>query len=599
MPNRNHPPDVHPTVDIEIKPSPSFSSGTVVAFTAKLDWSGHPDPDKVRHVQPKHYKWRVRDSWGADAGVLDPQFERNSTARWRSDGVPAGSYVVEVTVEGLFEEEDLERKWHAHREKEFDVRKASYGPPDEMPVRLRRSGVARTEDIVLWTLIRKGAEAISFDNYSKFISSIICGDGESVHDKRVRSLALPFPGVEGYSLLKTATEVFLMTHCGVTLDKLKLSEWLQDTSIRLDDTITPDQAELLVHRYLREINLPEDPKHFTIPYLDLIRQRLPEVGIRPAIGSALQGANCFGILIEKLTRPCLIELIWSYWLEEGMLVQAMNAISLRFQNRKTSEPNEVMSRLDIDPLRPMGNLLWGYIQDEQHRLSVLRRAYEYDHQYGITLIGRALHQFRPADTRSRFLEAFHNLLHLTAVFYTQDDDTTVIADGFPLLNTLREVHLILAEGAHNQFGDLPSTARQEMLMQQWLLARPEMREFLGGRIMVPYPEPWMDRVDTVKRMFSWTDTTVTHFHELAIYGERLLLSIRYGNWSDINASAAQAANWARFWRAEVQGYLHGYRAATGVDLAPSEALYLNAAQGRGIQPSALLRKRLTMQNQPR
>ena len=57
----------------------------------------------------------------------------------------------------------------------------------------------------------------------------------------------------------------------------------------------------------------------------------------------------------------------------------------------------------------------------------------------------------------------------------------MIADGFPLLNALKEVHLLLAEGAHNQFGDLPWTARVEMLIQQWLLARPEMREFLQGR----------------------------------------------------------------------------------------------------------------------
>ena len=46
---------------------------------------------------------------------------------------------------------------------------------------------------------------------------------------------------------------------------------------------------------------------------------------------------------------------------------------------------------------------------------------------------------------------------------------------------------MLAQGAHNQFGDLPSTARQEMLMQQWLLARPEFREFLPTRIMVAVP----------------------------------------------------------------------------------------------------------------
>ena len=116
-------------------------------------------------------------------------------------------------------------------------------------------------------------------------------------------------------------------------------------------------------------------------------------------------------------------------------------------------------------------------------------------------------------------------------FYKRDDDTTVIADGFPVLNALKEVHLILAQGAHNQFGDLPSTARIEMLMQQWILARPEFREFLPTRIMVAYPEPWMDRVDAMKKLQGWTDTSVLHFRNLAIFGEQVLLSIRYGAWS--------------------------------------------------------------------
>ena len=143
-----------------------------------------------------------------------------------------------------------------------------------------------------------------------------------------------------------------------------------------------------------------------------------------------------------------------------------------------------------------------------------------------------MQNFRPADTRSKFLEAFHHLLRLCTVFFKQDDDTTVKADAFPVLNALKEVHLILSQGAHNQFGDLPSTARIEMLMQQWLLARPEFREFLPTRIMVAYPEPWMDRVDAMKKLQGWTDTSVLHFRNLGVFGEQLLLSIRCGHWSD-------------------------------------------------------------------
>ena len=50
--------------------------------------------------------------------------------------------------------------------------------------------------------------------------------------------------------------------------------------------------------------------------------------------------------------------------------------------------------------------------------------------------GRA-RDLRPADSRSQFLEAFHNLLHLASIFYKEDDDTTVIADAFPVLNALK------------------------------------------------------------------------------------------------------------------------------------------------------------------
>jgi hypothetical protein len=267
-------------------------------------------------------------------------------------------------------------------------------------------------------------------------------------------------------------------------------------------------------------------------------------------------------------------------------VQTLNAIAWRFQNRRNpSTPNDPLAALEIDPLRPLNNLLWGYIQDEQHRLGVMRRAYEYDHHYGLPLAGHAIPRVRGADSRSRFVDAFHNLLYLCSIFYMQDDDTTVIADGFPVLNALKEVHLLLTQGADNQYGDLPWTARQEMLMQQWLIGRPEMREFLPGRIMVAYPEPWMDRVEAMKTLQCWTDTSIMHFHTLGEFGEQLLLGIRFGAWTKVN-EPDHAANWARYWRAEVQGYVHSYRAATGVDLT---------ARVNATVPAALLRRRMARQ----
>jgi hypothetical protein len=162
-----------------------------------------------------------------------------------------------------------------------------------------------------------------------------------------------------------------------------------------------------------------------------------------------------------------------------------------------------------------------------------------------------------------------------------------------VLNAVKETHYLLAQGAHNQFGDLPSTARQEMLMQMYLLARPEMREFLGGRIMVPYPEAWMDRVDTVKTLQGWTDTSVVHFHDLAVFGEQILLSIRWHNWSQVN-DPKQAHAWARYWRSQIQGYMHGYRAVTGIDLT-ADVTDAQQIGERYLPPSVHLRNRLAAQ----
>ena len=62
------------------------------------------------------------------------------------------------------------------------------------------------------------------------------------------------------------------------------------------------------------------------------------------------------------------------------------------------------------------------------------------------------------------------------------------------------------------------------------------------------------RVDSMKKLQGWTDTTITHFHELAVTGERILLSIRYGDWVDIENIEDQAKNWARSWKPEIQRY---------------------------------------------
>jgi hypothetical protein len=474
------------------------------------------------------------------------------------------------------------------------------GGGQPLKVVLQRPATIQTLDQALWPAIRHHTEMIGFNRYSQFIDRVLCvgtdQDGlasppspsaldlgaPTLDERRNDLINRPtIHGVDAYELLRTATEVFLILECGIGIRHGDLLIVAEEES-RLGAPITLPEITARLQQYLGSTS--------ALPYLTRIVDAL--FGLDPATREQ-KLPYCEGILRNRFSCPSLIELIWSYWHEEGMLVQTLNAIALRFQNRHRGGDRDPLAHLEIDPLRPLNNLFWGYIQSEYKRISVPRRAYEYDHHYGLSLYGKAVPAMRTADSRSKFLEAYHNLLYRTSVFYQEDADTTVIADGFPLLVALREVHLLLAEGAHNQFGDLPWTARVEMLIEQWLLARPEIREFLRGRAMVPYKEGWMSQVDTMKRLQGWTDTTITHFSDLGVWGEQIVLSIRYGDWIDVN-DQEQAKNWARYWRPEVQGYIHAYRAVTGVDLSV-ETVGTEKGSARYLQPSVHLRNRLVEQ----
>jgi hypothetical protein len=495
------------------------------------------------------------------------------------------------------------------------------------PVGLLRSQRGATPEILLWEVIQRSCEALSFRNYKAFMDYILCWDVEDLlkldpreqelitgpkrhqyirlkgdrhgDDRRPGLRYLPFNDTDAYRLLKVATEAFVIVNCGVGLT----SDFINDATYRslLDQLELTDTsggtAEDWWSQYLIQVNGTDG---YIVPYLEIIRNKLPDLPIKTRLFSDAappidpeeieEGDRCYGILMEKLFQPCLIELIWSYWHEQGLLVQTMNALTRRFQNIRGPAERDPLAMVEIDPIRPLNNLMWGMVQDEQHLLSVRRRFSEYDHAYGLTGEGEALRGLRTADSRSNFLEAFHTLLNLASAFYRQDNDTTVIADAYPLLTGLRNLHMVLSEGAHNQYGDLPTTARIEMLMQQWLLARPEFREILPSRLMVAFPEPWMERVDAMKRLQGWGETSVMHFRELAVHGEQLLLSVRFTRWSEIDDSDLAGA-WARRFRNQVQGYIQAYRTVTGVDLA-AEAATVQQRELTVAQPSKLLAERM-------
>jgi hypothetical protein len=459
----------------------------------------------------------------------------------------------------------------------FEVAPRPFAAGDEVSVSLRRASAPSTSDQALWVAIRNATNALGFLNYSRFIEAVLCDRPDEAFNrlegrglghklrKVKRRTALPFPNVDRYRLLKAATEVFMMTHCGVDLGDFSGVD-LGEESRRLNRPVDRDDLSDQMRDYLERVPGGEGEFLDVLPYLGLIRLQLRDVAVVDDDDDD-EAQVCFGILAEKLTHPCFLELINSYWLDEGRLVQTLNAVLWRFQNRASApRGRDPLANVNVDPLRPLSSLLWGTVQDQQHRLTTVRRAYEYDHEYGLVLGTKPGPPVWGADPRSRFIEAFHNLLAMCAEFYVNEDQTTVIADPFPVLNALKETHLLLTEGDHNAYGSLAWTARQEMLMYQYILSRPEVREFLPSRTMVVYPEPWIAPVDTMSKLQGWSDIPVLHFRDLAISEEQLLLSIRYGNWNDVN-DADQAGNWARYFRQEVRQTMHAYRAVTGFDVS--------------------------------
>ena len=506
-------------------------------------------------------------------------------------------------------------------------------------VSLQRTEFPSSTDELLWSIIKDRTAALSFSRYSAFIEAVlsdtfpqnrrdldpwrvtairraqqVLGDPDRTpeevaaaeHDlaeKRLDEAEGPTPEIEddfaqgqlpqvtpdvdslqskirtfglfdgdAYELLKAATEFFVHAEAG-RLEDLGAGE--PPTSYLSTDYIQRFRAS-----YLAQLT-SQGRTSGVLPYLAIIRRRLSELPVKAGLSLGLMPES-YGILRSRLQSPVLLELIWNYWQEQGRLVQTINLVSLRFQNIRRGPGPDPLANLELDPLRPLSNVLWGYLQDEINRLTVARRAYEYAHGLGLQLVGKAVPEMHPADVRSQFLPAFHDLLRLSWTFFREDDDKTVVADAFPLLNALRELHFVVSEGAHNQFGDLPMRARTEMLMQQWILARPEMRDFLRGRTMTPYPEPWMDRVDAMKALQGWSDASVINYNDLATFGEQILLSVRYGDWST-TPNQVQAANWARAWRPAIQRYTHALRIVSGIDLSTADVVEVRTETERITQ----------------
>ena len=422
----------------------------------------------------------------------------------------------------------------------------------DITVRLDRTPSEARPEGALWADILDRTDAIQFNRYHKFINHVLEleGEGGEIGEavaRRVRNHQFDYRGIGGYEVLRLITEAFLLLECGVYID--------------------PSEARLLDHSYsrhdierrLREYLLD----NHRLPYIQrVINAAFPEADVK------VEGNR---IITDGINAPLLIELWYVMCLEQGMLVQSIDAVTQRFQNIRGAGNRDPLANMEIDPLRRLNNFLHGWIRAEPERLTPPQRFSEYAHVYGLTPTGPAAAGIRPAETRADFLEAFHNFLYHCSVFYKEDSNTTIIADAYLILRDLQRLHLILAQGAGNECWGITWEARIETLMMQFMMARREMRDFLQSRAMVLYKAPWEAQVDAMKTLQGWNNGSITYWVDLAEYGEKLLLLARYHYWPGVDDDVA-VKDIIRQAKPQVLGFISAYRAVTGFDLTNPDAI---------------------------
>jgi hypothetical protein len=256
----------------------------------------------------------------------------------------------------------------------------------ERAVTLQRSEAGTRPMEVMWWAIKLHTDALSFEKYDAFIHRALCpdesppaGNDEDFADMEideveagqldriaVRTRKPHLPGSEMYTFLKEATEAFLLFNCGYSSDAVfTLAPGAIDATVnRLGGGATLSHAKAL--KRLQDFM----GKGTGNNYLATV---MGNVFSEPRV--ALEGPFCLASA-SRMDVPCMLELIWSYWMEEGMLNQTVASITRRFQNvRRACRGLDPLAELELDPLRTLSGVLWGYLQDEPSRLSVVRRAY--------------------------------------------------------------------------------------------------------------------------------------------------------------------------------------------------------------------------------
>jgi hypothetical protein len=262
----------------------------------------------------------------------------------------------------------------------------------------------------------------------------------------------------------------------------------------------------------------------------------------------------------------LVEPIWSFWLDAAHLARLTTLLAAR-QIDAPMPGSSSIPKLDLPP--SLVAFLTTWLNDHQSGARAAARAANYLAHYGLRLPAPSTPDASPRVKSSRFLRAFHAAL-VEALRLVPP------ADASHLLFRLRRLHVHLAQRASlivegvpppdifARLGESLSLGRADLLTAEWLLARPEFTAALRGPVLVPYPQPWMPTLDRLRQLTGAFDSLALFYDDLAATSEALLLSIRFGDWTQ--SAPPAAATWATFWRPDIARYLVAYQEVTGIAL---------------------------------
>ena len=576
--------------------TPTVIAGAFTLVTATVNLEN--DSTANFHL-PKN--WR-HEWWVSGGRIEDDSPSGRFSAKWHTDNLLPGTYEVRMRI---FPGSNADGPRYESESGFLIVQPAPSAAVRPIGVSLERSDIPRTTDVALWEVIRESTHAVSFSRYSDFIDWVIGGktppwhlldsqETASVQEGRqeIETIgarrSLPFPDIEPYRLLKVATEVFLMASSGVVLEDQDFSDLSVQDAARTG--LSSSDYGGLWAAYLERVNGSQ-----TLPYLNLIRRKLQEADLIPN-KQRQQTEIAYGILKDKLVRPSFLELIWSYWHEQGMLVQTLNEYRRALPEspwpRAARPPCGARHRPAAAVEQPALGLYPGRAAPSVRRPARLR--------VRPPLRAHALREGRPPDPRGRQPVAIPGGVpqpptpdgRLLQGGRRHDDQ------GRPVPGPQRAQRgAPAAHGGAVQPVRRPAVDRPPGDADAAVAARaPGVPIVPADRVMVAYPEPWMDRVDSMKKMQGWTEVSVRHFRDLGVTGEPILLSIRFGNWS-VTIDPNQAGNWARFWRQEIQWYIESYHTVTGIDLSSdmSDVRAAETAAARSQQPSVHIGRRMARQ----